>query len=146
MTRRCRLCRGVLDQCALLNAVDVCTSCAIKAIHASRQGTRAKVTATRLRDAGQSAASQAPDEWAVLVAAVNKVAAEHDGEVDWTHVRPIIRGRIEPKHVGTLVRRARREGLLIEDHFHRSEDVVGKNAGRMEPKYRIGTTAQEAVA
>ena len=98
------------------------------------------------RDAGQSAASQAPDEWAVLVAAVSKVAAEHDGEVDWTHVRPIIRGRIEPKHVGTLVRRARREGLLIEDHFDRSEDVVGKNAGRMEPKYRIGTTAQEAVA
>ena len=37
------------------------------------------------RDAGQSAASQAhPDEWAVLVAAVNKVAAEHDGEVDWS--------------------------------------------------------------
>ena len=101
---------------------------------------------TATRDAGQSAASQAPDEWAVLVAAVSKVAAEHDGEVDWTHVRPIIRGRIEPKHVGTLVRRARREGLLIEDHFDRSEDAVGKNAGRMEPKYRIGTTAQEAVA
>ena len=145
MTARCRLCTGVLDFAATANHVDVCTSCAIKAIHASRQGTRAKVTATR--DAGQSAASQAhPDEWAVLVAAVNKVAAEHDGEVDWTHVRPIIRGRIEPKHVGTLVRRARREGLLIEDHFDRSEDVVGKNAGRMEPKYRIGTTAQEAVA
>ena len=36
------------------------------------------------RDAGQSAASQAPDEWAVLVAAVSKVAAEHDGEVDWS--------------------------------------------------------------
>ena len=140
-TPTCDQCQGRLYPCDIASNLTTCVECARRALRASRHPSPAA-----LRDAGQSAASQAPDEWAVLVAAVNKVAAEHDGEVDWTHVRPIIRGRIEPKHVGTLVRRARREGLLIEDHFDRSEDVVGKNAGRMEPKYRIGTTAQEAVA
>lgn len=94
----------------------------------------------QLKDRGQAITSAA-DEWQVFTAAVRKVAAEHGGEVDWTHVRPLIRGRVEPKHVGQFVKRARRGGLLIEVTHRRSEDHIGKNAGRLEPLYRIGEAA-----
>ena len=76
-TPRCRLCPSLLDLCAQLNNCDVCTSCALKAIHASRQGTRARVVAAiAARDQGQAVASEAhPDERARVDAAIRQLAA-----------------------------------------------------------------------
>ena len=78
---------------------------------------------------------QDADEWAVFTAAL--VSAAKDGRVHQADVRPHIRGRIEPKHIGTLYRRARAEGLIREVDHERSDDVAGKNAGRLEPVYEL---------
>ena len=75
------------------------------------------------------------DEWAVFTAAL--VSAAKDGRVHQADVRPHIRGRIEPKHIGTLYRRARAEGLIREVDHERSDDIAGKNAGRLEPVYEL---------
>jgi hypothetical protein len=75
------------------------------------------------------------DEWAVFTAAL--FAAARDGRVHQRVVRPHIRGRIEPNHVGILYRRALSEGLLREVDHERSDDVDGKNAGRLEPVYAL---------
>lgn len=75
------------------------------------------------------------DEWSVFTTALTTAA--RDGRVHQADVRPIIRGRIEPKHIGTLYRRARAEGLLREVEHERSDDVAGKNAGRLEPVYEL---------
>lgn len=72
-------------------------------------------------------------EWVIFRLALSQAAK--DGKVHQADVRPLIRGRIEPKHIGTLYRRARTEGLLVEVTHERSDDVVGKNAGRLEPVY-----------
>ena len=76
-TPRCRLCPSLLDLCAQLNNCDVCTPCHLKAIHASRQGTRARVVAAiAARDQGQAVASDAhPDERARVDAAIRQLAA-----------------------------------------------------------------------
>jgi hypothetical protein len=75
------------------------------------------------------------DEWATFRSALT--AAARDGKVHQADVRPLIRGRIEPKHIGTLYRRARTEGLLVEVAHERSDDLEGKNAGRLEPVYEL---------
>ena len=83
---------------------------------------------------------QSPDssagEWPFFVSVIRKVARA-DGTVHQGDVRPMIRGRIPAKHVGLLWKRARREGLVLEAGHERSDDELGKNAGRMEPYYRL---------
>ena len=130
-TPRCRLCPSLLDLCAQLNNCDVCTSCALKAIHASRQGTHARVVAAiAARDQGQ-----AVDEWAVFLAAVQQAAASSaDGLVHQTAVRPLI-AAIPPKHRGLLYRRARTEGLLREVGWEQSTDVAGRNGDKQQRIY-----------
>ena len=73
------------------------------------------------------------DEWTLFLAAVR--AAVRDGRVHQRDVRPLVRGRIEPKHIGLSYRRAVREGLLAPLAPERSDDEAGKNAGRWEPVY-----------
>lgn len=75
-----------------------------------------------------------PDEWAVFVAAL-KSSVRSDGTVHQSDVRPKIRGRIQPKHVGQLWRRAMRDGLISRAGYEESDDEKGRNAGRMEPYY-----------
>ena len=126
---RCSVCRGVLDLCAQLNNCDVCTSCHLKAIHASRQGAHARVVAAI------AARDQAVDEWAVFLAAVQQAAASSaDGLVHQTAVRPLI-AAIPPKHRGLLYRRARTEGLLREVGWEQSTDVAGRNGDKQQRIY-----------
>lgn len=73
-------------------------------------------------------------EWALFTAALRE-AVRDDGSVHQRDVRPRIRGRIEPKHIGQLWRKARDEGLVREAGHERSDDAAGRNAGRMEPYY-----------
>jgi hypothetical protein len=81
----------------------------------------------------------ATSEWAIFTAALRQVAV--DGIVHQSAMRRLIRGRIEPKHVGQMWRRARREGLVTEAGHERSDDELGKNAGRMEPYYELAGAA-----
>lgn len=123
---RCTLCRRELDTCAILNACNTCTDCARAALHKARRGTRATVVP---RD----------DVWALFVAALHQAA--RGGVVRQNDVRPLIRGRINPKTIGRLYSRAKREGLLVEAGFDESRDHEGKNAGRLEPKYELRDAA-----
>lgn len=77
---------------------------------------------------------QPPAEWPLFVAALRR-AKRVDGTVHVNDVRPLIRGRIAPKHIGTLYRRAVAEGLLETipggSGWEPSTDVVGRNSDKM---------------
>lgn len=74
------------------------------------------------------------DEWTTFTRALRSVVRA-DRTVHQCDVRPLIRGRIEPKHIGNFWRRARAEALVVEVGHERSNDTEGRNAGRMEPYY-----------
>ena len=95
--------------------------------------------ASRLCDATTCCACEMarlqPDEWSVFLAALRSAAV--DGIVHQDNVRPLIRGRIEPKRIGRCYARAKREGLLVPVGIDESHDYAGKNAGRPEPRYQL---------
>lgn len=73
-------------------------------------------------------------EWSIFVAALRTAAV--DGEVHQSRVRPLIRGRIAPKMIGTLYRRAKREGLLADTGRREpSDDVAGRNTDKLDRIY-----------
>ena len=79
-------------------------------------------------------------EWSLFVAAL-RASVREDGTVHACDVRPLVRGRIEPKHIGSSWRKARQSGLITEVGHERSDDEQGRNAGRMEPYYRWNEAA-----
>lgn len=84
-------------------------------------------------------------EWSVFTTAIRAAAASSaDGLVHQRDVRPRVRGRIEPKHIGRCYTRAIQEGLLVRAGHEESDDVAGKNAGRLEPRYELRTAASNA--
>lgn len=75
------------------------------------------------------------DEWAIFRAALRQ-AVRDDGTVHQCDVRPIIRGRIAPKHIGQMWRRARSEGLVADTgEREQSNDVAGRNADKLDRIY-----------
>ena len=80
-------------------------------------------------------------EWSVFVAAVRQ-AASLDGTVRQAKVRPLIRGKIPPRHIGTLYRRAKAEGL-IRDTGERepSNDFAGRNGDKLDRIYALAGAA-----
>lgn len=120
---KCDQCQGPLFACDLLSNLTTCAECSRKALRASRRGTR----------------PVAVDEWATFTAALRQASV--GGVVHQSAVRPIIRGRIEPKHIGRCYSRAKREGLLVEIGHDESNDQIGKNAGRLEPRYELRSAA-----
>src|SRR5690348_12067946 len=86
---------------------------------------------------GDSSPVAPADEWAIFKAAL-RAAVRDDGTVHQSDVRPRIRGRIEPKHIGQLWRRARSEGL-VRDTGERepSDDVAGRNADKLDRIYAL---------
>jgi hypothetical protein len=79
-------------------------------------------------------------EWAIFTAALRQVAV--DGIVHQSAMRRLIRGRIEPKHVGTFYRRAKAEGL-IRDTGERepSDDAAGRNSDKLDRIYALAVAA-----
>lgn len=75
------------------------------------------------------------EEWATFTAALRQVV--RDGEIHQCDVRPLIRGRIAPKHIGLCWKRARRLRLVEEVRHERSDDTAGRNSHRMEPVYEL---------
>jgi hypothetical protein len=81
----------------------------------------------------------ATSEWAMFVAALRKAARE-DGTIHQGDVRPLIQA-IPHKHRGLMYRRARQEGLLVEDGWEQSTDVAGRNADKMARRYKLAGRA-----
>lgn len=80
-------------------------------------------------------------EWVIFRTAVREVTRP-DGTVHVNDIRPRIRGRIEPKRVGSLYRRAKAEGLLVDTgRKEPSSDVAGRNRDKDARIYRIGARA-----
>lgn len=115
---RCAGCRQLIAEAALVDRAgetcETCPSCEFKS-------------------------APKPGEWDTFVAAIRHVANGNRGEIDQNKVRPLIRGRIEHKHIGDCYRRAKNTGLIREDGVNRSDDHQGRNAGRWQPKYRLAT-------
>lgn len=71
-------------------------------------------------------------EWARFVAALRQ-AKRVDGTIHQRDVRPIIRGRIAPKHIGQMYQRARAEHLIDDTGcWEDSDDLIGKNRHKPE--------------
>jgi len=80
-------------------------------------------------------------EYAVFVSALRQ-AVRQDGTVHQCDVRPLVRGRVAPKHVGTLYRRAKAEGLLADTGEREpSNDVAGRNADKLDRIYALRSAA-----
>lgn len=75
------------------------------------------------------------DEHSTFVAAL-RTARREDGTVHVNDVRPLVRGRIAPKHIGTLWRRAVAERLITFVGWEDSTDAVGRNADKKSRVYR----------
>ena len=82
---------------------------------------------------------QEMSEWVIFTAALRSAAQGR--EVHQRDVRPLLRGRIEPKHVGLCYRRAIREGLIREVRREQSNDEVGRNTNKYEPVYELRSAA-----
>lgn len=75
-------------------------------------------------------------EWDIFRQAILQ-AADPIGVVRQNSVRPLIAGKIAPRRVGPMYRRACREGLIYAtDQWEQSDDKSGKNAGRPVRIYR----------
>lgn len=83
---------------------------------------------------------QSGDEWSIFTAALRQVARPN-GEVHQDDVRPLIRGRIEAKHIGMLYRRAKSEHLLTYLRKEPSGDVAGRNTHHDSPVYQLRAVA-----
>lgn len=76
-------------------------------------------------------------EWHIFTRAL-KLAADDAALVSQTRMRPLLRG-IEPKHIGQLYRRARKDGLIEVAGWEPSTDVAGGNADKQQRLYRLRT-------
>lgn len=79
-------------------------------------------------------------EWSIFLQAL-RTAVRPDQTVHACDVRPLVRDRVAPRTISTFYRRARAEHLLDEAGHERSDDVRGKNAGRLEPFYTYRSAA-----
>jgi hypothetical protein len=78
------------------------------------------------------------DEWAVFTAAL-RTAGARDGLVHQRDMRPRLRAaRIHPKHVGTMYRRAKAEGLIRDTGGREpSNDAAGRNLDKLDRIYAL---------
>lgn len=80
-------------------------------------------------------------EWAIFTAAI-RAAVRADGTVHQRDVRPAIRGKVAPKKIGQLYRRARSEGLLTDTGEREpSDDAAGRNLDKLDRIYRLAARA-----
>lgn len=80
-------------------------------------------------------------EWRVFRDALLAVA-EKDGTVHQSHMRRLIRGRIAPKSIGSLYRKAKAEGLIVDTGEREpSDDRAGRNADKLDRIYSMRRAA-----
>ena len=71
---------------------------------------------------------QCPEREFERFCAMLRQAADAAGRIDQTALRRLTRGSFEPKHIGQLTRRARRERVIEQVGHEPSTDVSGGNA------------------
>lgn len=124
MNAPCPTCLGYLADVDLIVGATSCVECARRPLLAALRKAEG--------DGG---------EWSTFVAAVRAVARE-DGTVHQCDMRPRLRGVVESKHVGTLYRRAKSEGLLRDTGEREpSDDVAGRNSDKLDRIYALGRAA-----
>ena len=80
-------------------------------------------------------------EWAIFAAAVRAVVRT-DGTVHQGDMRPRLRGKVAPKAIGTLYRRAKAEGLLVDTGEREpSNDARGRNTDKLDRIYALRSAA-----
>lgn len=110
----CARCPANLDVASILCNADTCTDC--------------------------ERARFAPSEWAVFRSAL--LSAAVNGVVHQAAVRPLIRGKVAPKHIGTMYRRAKAEGLLCDTGEREpSNDRAGRNLDKLDRVYALAGAA-----
>ena len=124
-TTTCTTCPRPLDKAATLNGLTTCTDCHMAEIKASRRGLRSVVVAG--------------DEWSIFTDALRHAAAvSADGRVHQRDVRPRVRGRVQPKHIGQFYRRAKDEQLLVDTGEREpSNDTAGRNTDKLDRIYLL---------
>lgn len=81
------------------------------------------------------------DEWSVFLAALRK-SVRDDGTVHQCDVRPLIRGKVAPKSIGTFYRRAKSCGLIVDTgQIEPSSDTAGRNSDKFSRIYRWKSAA-----
>lgn len=74
-------------------------------------------------------------EWRVFRDALRAVA-EKDGTIHQSAMRRLIRGRIAPKSIGTLYRKAKSDGLIVDTGEREpSDDRAGRNSDKLDRIY-----------
>lgn len=73
------------------------------------------------------------DEWAIFLAALR--TATRDGEIHQGNVRPLIRGRVAPKLIGSFYRKAKAQDLIEQVRKEQSDDTAGRNTHHDSPVY-----------
>ena len=77
-------------------------------------------------------------EWSTFTHAIQRVAYANGGRVDQNHMRPLIRGAVAPRRIGSFYRRATLEGLIRPTgDWSISDDTEGRNAGRPVKVYEL---------
>jgi hypothetical protein len=87
-----------------------------------------------------------------MVAAHHEVAvrsaiagAIEDGIVNPNIVRSLIPDWVPAKTVGVIYQKLRRDGTLVEFDHIRSNDVRGRNSGKLVPRYKVARPVVLAV-
>jgi hypothetical protein len=84
-------------------------------------------------------------EWAIFRAAL-LASVDATGLIHQSAMRPKIRGRIHPRHIGTCYRRAKAEGLIVDTGEREpSNDVAGRNGDKLDRVYRLVTAERGAA-
>lgn len=120
MTAPCATCRRPLDYAAVLCDKDTCTSCEIE----------------RLRKPN--------DEWSFFLRTLRSCVRD-DGTLHVNDVRPLIRGKVEPKHIGQFWKRAATLKLIRFKEWEQSTDEAGGNADKLA-RVHVWTAPEKRVA
>lgn len=118
----CSRCSGPLYQADLIVGSAICCDCARKAV------------------------VLAADPWAFFVRTL-RAHVRADGTVHVNDVRELLRGRIEPKQIGLLWRRAKSAGLIHGGReWEPSSDGLGRNDDKQARIWRAGPDLTRSAA
>ena len=93
------------------------------------------------------ACDHGPSEWDIFREALAR-AVDPSGVVHQSAMRPLIRGRVTPKQIGSYYRRAKNEGLIRDTGDREpSNDVAGRNTDKLDRIYvLVGATEGRRAA
>lgn len=121
-TRRpiCARCNRPRDRAAEMVRDEICTSCLLEDLRKPN------------------------NEWSFFLRTLRACVRE-DGTLHVNDVRPHLRGKVEPKHVGLYWRRAATLKLIRFKEWEQSTDEAGGNSDKLA-RFYVWTAAEKRVA